>query len=74
MKKMFNLTHKDMQMKTTMYHFLLSNWQSFDSIIIPVLAMVWGKQAPPYAIGGNIYYYSLFSAISNTNLNIQLTL
>lgn len=24
---MFNLTHKDMQMKTVMYHFLLSSWQ-----------------------------------------------
>lgn len=46
MKKMFNLTHQDVQIKTVIDHFLLSNWQSLESMITPVLAMVWGKQAP----------------------------
>lgn len=83
MKKMFNPTHKDMQMKTVTHHFLFSHWQSFESIIIPVLAMVWGKQEPSYTVGGNIYY-SIFLQInffntfyilqkkSNTNLNVYI--
>lgn len=58
---MFNRTHKDMQMKTVTYQFLLSNWQSFDSISTPVLAMVWGKQAPPNMVGRTMYYYIFFS-------------
>lgn len=61
MRKIFNTTHKDMRMKTVTHHILFSNWQSPESIIIPVLAMVLEKQEPSYTIGENIYHYNIFA-------------
>ena len=57
---MFNSTHKDMQMKTVTHHFSFSNWQCFESMIIPALAMVRGKQRSD-TVGRSIYHYNIFA-------------